>query len=841
MVGQQKSLSNFTYYDVSELARLPYSIQILAENVARKGGKVEEFAKMSQGGKFTPSGDIEYYPARVLMQDFTGVPAVVDLAAMRDACVKRGKNPDLINPIIQTDLVIDHSVQIDFFGGEDSQEKNVEIEIKRNIERYRFLKWAQQSFSNFSVVPLAQGICHQVNIEYLAKVVFQKEEGDKTLLYPDTVVGTDSHTTMVNGLGVLGWGVGGIEAESAMLGQSISITVPEVIGVKLTGKLSEGVMATDLVLKITEELRKLGVVNKFVEFYGDGVANLSLADRATISNMSPEFGSTCAIFIPDEETLSYLTLTGRDESQVNLVRDYCKAQKMTTGHDRIYTATLDINLSEVVHSIAGPKRPQDRISLTEVSKSIPFPKSDKLDNGSVVIASITSCTNTSNPNVLIAAGLIAKKACELGLTVPSFVKTSFAPGSRAVEKYMHDSGLQTYLDQIGFNIVGFGCTTCIGNSGPLSPEIEEEIGAKSLDCAAVLSGNRNFEGRIHQFVKSNYLASPPLVVAYALAGHMKIDFENDPIGHANGKPVYLRDLWPSSKEISDSVASCVKRDIFLESYKNVYNNKIWNSIECPEQTIYNWDDASTYIENPPYFTSSGKSGGIKGAKALLVLGDSVTTDHISPAGSIAKHSPAGQFLIEKGVDQKDFNSYGARRGSWSVMVRGTFANIRIRNKLCDKEGGYTTNPLTGKVESVYDTSCDLQNLNVPMVVIAGKEYGTGSSRDWAAKGTKLLGVKGVIAESFERIHRSNLIGMGVIPFVFKGSGIADFEFDHTTEYTISGLENDFTSLGVKSSHNLIISHQGVEKSLEIEAAVYTSAEIEYLMANGIMECVVDRV
>jgi aconitate hydratase len=850
-----------------DLSKLPFGIKVLLENLLRNenGTDVKEadikacFDFPTSKGKLEQ--EISYKPARVLMQDFTGVPAVVDLAAMRDAVKKMGGDSKKINPIAPTHLVIDHSVQVDNYGKEDSMEKNIALEMERNKERYEFLKWGQESFQNFKVVPPGTGICHQVNLEYIAKVVWEKDG----FVFPDTCVGTDSHTTMVNGLSVLGWGVGGIEAESVMLGQFISLLIPEVVGFKLTGKLVEGITATDLVLKVTEMLRKKKVVGKFVEFYGEGVSHLSLADRATIANMAPEYGATCGLFAPDKETLNYLHLTGRDEEQIALVEKYMKEQAMwfDPTANPIFSDTIELNLSDVKPSLAGPKRPQDNVLLENMKASFEGymgtvdtcessevctnvfegnVKSDELTDGSIVIAAITSCTNTSNPKVLLAAGLLAKKAIELGLKVKPFVKTSLAPGSRVVEEYLLKSGLQTYLDALGFNIVGFGCTTCIGNSGPLKPEFEKEIIEKKINVASVLSGNRNFEGRVHPLTKMNYLASPPLVVAYALAGTLNVDLTKEPIGYSGEKAIYLKDVWPSNAEIESIMASSLNREMFVSKYKNVYaGDEAWKQFKPVKSETYAWQKVSSYIENPPYFEGmglkfDGKFSNISNARTLLLLADSITTDHISPAGDISKKSPAAAYLREMGVAEKDFNSYGARRGSHSVMMRGTFANIRIKNEMLPGvEGPFSKVVGTSDVKSVYDTAMEYKKTNTPLVIFAGKEYGTGSSRDWAAKGTFLLGVKAVIAESFERIHRSNLVGMGVLPLEFTNDETRiSLAIKGDEKISITGIEN----LGVKSKLNLLIERaDGSKKETQLLARIDTATELEYLKNGGIMQFV----
>ena len=783
-----------------DLAKLPFSLKVLLENLLRfedgRSVTVDDIkavpAWINDKGK--AGHEIGFKPARVLMQDFTGVPAVVDLAAMRDAMKALGGDPKKINPLIPVDLVIDHSVMVDKFATPEAFEENVKIEFERNRERYEFLRWGQTAFNNFRVVPPGTGICHQVNLEYLAHVIWTNKIDGKTMAYPDTLVGTDSHTTMINGLGVLGWGVGGIEAEAAMLGQPLSMLIPEVIGFRLKGKLKEGTTATDLVLTVTQMLRKKGVVNKFVEFFGEGLNHLPLADRATIANMAPEYGATCGFFPIDIETIKYLKLSARPAETIALVEAYAKAQGMWRDEktvDPIFTDVLELDLGDVVPSIAGPKRPQDRVTLVDASKSFkdtfiaggkPEAELGKrapveglkhdIGNGDIVIAAITSCTNTSNPSVLIAAGLVAKKANALGLTRKPWVKTSLAPGSKVVTEYLDKANLQKDLDAVGFNLVGYGCTTCIGNSGPLLQPIEDSISKNDLTVASVLSGNRNFEGRVHPLTKANYLMSPPLVVAYAIAGNMNIDISKDPIGTSkDGKPVYLKDVWPTQAEVQDVVSKVVTPEMFAAKYGDVFRgDKDWQNIKIPQSETYTWAP-STYIANPPYFVgmmpkASGKLSDIKGAKMLALLGDSITTDHISPAGNISKKSPAAAFLNGKNVKPEDFNSYGARRGNHDVMMRGTFANIRIKNEMLGgKEGGNTL--FNGEEMSIYDAAIKYKAAGTPLVVVAGKEYGTGSSRDWAAKGTLLLGVKTVIAESFERIHRSNLVGMGVLPLVFK--------------------------------------------------------------------------
>jgi len=778
------------------ISKLPKSLKVLLENLLRfedgQTVKKQQILAIKEWLKNKSSrSEIAFRPARVLMQDYTGIPAVADLAAMRDAIKLKKKDPNKINPLSTVDLVIDHSVMVDAYASKDSFRKNVEKEFLRNGERYSFLKWSQQAFDNFRVIPPGTGICHQVNLEYLSKVVWSSESNGDVFAYPDTLVGTDSHTTMVNGLSVLGWGVGGIEAEAGMLGQPISMLIPEVVGFKLQNKLPEGTTATDLVLTIVQLLREKNVVGKFVEFYGDGLKNLSLADRATIANMAPEYGATCGFFPVDEETLKYLKFSGRDKHTISLVEHYSKEQGLWADDNIVFSDTLNLDLSKVVPSIAGPKRPQDKVLLTEAAKSFSkaFEENTnrkdqkeelvsgadfKLKDGDIVIAAITSCTNTSNPNVLIGAGLLAKKAVELGLKVKPWVKTSLAPGSKVVTDYLEKAGLNKYLDELGFHLVGYGCTTCIGNSGPLKQNISDAIQKGNLYAVSVLSGNRNFEGRINPDVKASYLASPPLVVAFALAGSMNIDLYKEPLGQdKDGKDVFLKDIWPTNKEIEELILTSINADMFVKRYSNISEGpKEWRAIKTNDSNIYNWDDTSTYVKKPPFFENmSDQPEGFKkidDARPLLILGDTITTDHISPAGSIKKDSPTGDYFMEHQVQQKDFNSYGARRGNHEVMKRGAFGNIRIRNEIVPgTEGGFTKIYPEGKVASVYEAAMEYKKRGNDLVVVAGKEYGTGSSRDWAAKGTKLLGIKAVIAESFERIHRSNLVGMGVLPLQFK--------------------------------------------------------------------------
>jgi len=865
----------YDYYSLPEAAkqlgdisRLPTSLKVLLENLLRWEDNLtvhaEDFAALAAWLQSRSSDrEIQYRPARVLMQDFTGVPAVVDLTAMRDAVSKAGGDPQRINPLSPVDLVIDHSVMVDRFGSEQAFEQNVAMEMKRNGERYEFLRWGQQAFDNFRVVPPGTGICHQVNLEYLGQVVWTRDEDGKTIAYPDTLVGTDSHTTMINGLGVLGWGVGGIEAEAAMLGQPVSMLIPEVVGMRLTGKLNEGVTATDLVLTVTQMLRKQGVVGKFVEFFGPGLDHLPLADRATIGNMAPEYGATCGFFPVDQITLDYLRLTGRDEERIALVEAYSKAQGMwrdTSSPDPLFTATLELDLSEVQPSLAGPKRPQDRVSLGDIGTSFDLlletsgrkPQADQgfavtgeqfdLKHGVVVIAAITSCTNTSNPNVLMAAGLVAKKALERGLQRKPWVKSSLAPGSKVVTDYLERAGLTTYLDQLGFNLVGYGCTTCIGNSGPLPEAIGQTITDNDLIVSSVLSGNRNFEGRVHPMVKANWLASPPLVVAFALAGTTRIDMNSEPLGYdAQNRPVYLRDIWPTSAEVSEAVAK-IDGQMFRTRYADVFTgDKHWQSIAVTPGDTYTWNDSSSYVQNPPFFEHIGQPPqpprNIENARILALFGDSITTDHISPAGNIKASSPAGLYLQQLGVQPEDFNSYGSRRGNHEVMMRGTFANIRIKNEMLGgEEGGNTLYQPGGEKLSIYDAAMRYQTEGVPLVVIAGKEYGTGSSRDWAAKGTNLLGVKAVIAESFERIHRSNLIGMGVLALQFvDGQTRQTLGLDGTEKLSIRGLSAD-----IKPRQMLTVDVErtdGSRSSFQVLCRIDTLNEVQYFKAGGILHFV----
>ncbi|MCQ4252740.1 aconitate hydratase AcnA [Stutzerimonas stutzeri] len=853
---------------LGDISRLPTSLKVLLENLLRwednltvRADDLKSLVSWLQTR--SSEQEIQYRPARVLMQDFTGVPAVVDLAAMRDAVAKAGGDPQKINPLSPVDLVIDHSVMVDRFGTDRAFEQNVEIEMQRNGERYEFLRWGQQAFDNFAVVPPGTGICHQVNLEYLGQVVWTREENGETYAYPDTLVGTDSHTTMINGLGVLGWGVGGIEAEAAMLGQPVSMLIPEVIGFRLTGKLNEGVTATDLVLTVTQMLRKHGVVGKFVEFYGPGLDHLPLADRATIGNMAPEYGATCGFFPVDQVTIDYLRLTGRNEERIALVEAYSKAQGMwrdSKSPDPEFTATLELDLSQVRPSVAGPKRPQDRVTLGDIGANFDLlletsgrkQQADaefavggeqfQLKHGAVVIAAITSCTNTSNPNVLMAAGLVAKKALERGLQRKPWVKTSLAPGSKVVTDYLERAGLTRYLDELGFNLVGYGCTTCIGNSGPLPDAIGQAITDNDLIVSSVLSGNRNFEGRVHPLVKANWLASPPLVVAFALAGTTRIDMDREPLGYdAQGQPVYLKDIWPSTAEIAEAVAS-IDGEMFRSRYADVFTgDEHWQKIPVSAGDTYAWDAGSSYVQNPPYFEDIGQPPApptdVEDARVLALFGDSITTDHISPAGNIKASSPAGTYLQSLGVAPEDFNSYGSRRGNHEVMMRGTFANIRIKNEMLGgEEGGNTLYQPSGEKLSIYDAAMRYQAEGVPLVVIAGKEYGTGSSRDWAAKGTNLLGVKAVIAESFERIHRSNLIGMGVLALQFVDDQTRQsLGLNGTEKLSIRGLDAD-----IKPRQMLTVDVEradGSRDSFQVLSRIDTLNEVQYFKAGGILHYV----
>ena len=879
-VKKSFSINNKTYhyFSIEEAARklgkdvskLPYTLKIVLENLLRfeneQTVQVKDIeALLDFGAKNDSEHEISMTPARVLMQDYTAVPAVVDLAAMRDAFAKLGGDAKKINPISPVDIVIDHSVQVDKHGTSTAAKENTDLEMQRNFERFQFLRWAQKVLANFRVVPPGTGICHQVNLEYLSKVVWTREDDGNLYAFPDTLVGTDSHTTMVNGLGVLGWGVGGIEAEAVMLGQGMSMLIPEVIGVKLIGKLKEGTTATDLVLHITQVLRKKDVVNKFVEFYGEGVTNLQLSDRATIANMAPEYGATCGFFPVDSETIKYLELSAREKENIELVKEYCRLQGLwrdETSKEPVFTDIVEVDLATIEPCLAGPKRPQDKVLLSKATSEFKtllpslvtdgkgqekfaevLGESYKLAHGDIVIAAITSCTNTSNPNVMVAAGLVAKKAADLGLKSKPWVKTSIAPGSQVVSEYLRQSGLQTYLDQIGFNIVGYGCTTCIGNSGPLKPVIEEAITKNNIQAVAVLSGNRNFEGRIHPVCKANYLGSPPLVVIYALIGTMNIDITTESLGKdKNGNDVFLKDLWPTNEEIAKVIRETITPELFKAKYKDVFTgDETWQKIQVTEDNLYQWNSSSTYIQNPPYFENMNKEVGqisdLKNATILAKFGDSITTDHISPAGNISKTSPAAKYLIDHGVIKEDFNSYGARRGNHEVMMRGTFANIRIKNEIAPgTEGGFTTFIPTGEVTTIYDAAMKYKDTGTSLVVIAGKEYGTGSSRDWAAKGTLLLGVKAVIAESFERIHRSNLVRMGVIPFVFKdGMTRNDLNLKGDEKFEIIGISNDMLPLA--DVECVITKKDGTTQKITVTSRIDTADEIAYVKNGGILQYV----
>ncbi|MCR9056017.1 MAG: aconitate hydratase AcnA [Rhodobacteraceae bacterium] len=864
----------YTYFSIPEaeknglegVSRLPFSLKVVLENLLRfEDGRTvtkEDIVACADWLKERKSTqEISYRPARVLMQDFTGVPAVVDLAAMRDAAVKLGGDPEKVNPQVPVDLVIDHSVMVDYFGNKDAFKKNVDLEYERNQERYEFLRWGQSAFDNFRAVPPGTGICHQVNLEYLAQTVWTRDENGETVAYPDTLVGTDSHTTMVNGLAVLGWGVGGIEAEAAMLGQPISMLIPEVIGFKLTGELNEGITATDLVLRVVEMLRQKGVVGKFVEFYGPGLDNLSLEDAATIANMAPEYGATCGFFPVDKETLKYLAATGRDKDRVALVEEYSRAQGMFRAGSEApeFTDTLELDINTVVPAVSGPKRPQDRINLSDAASGFAktmadeFKKADELSkrvavegkdydigNGDVVIAAITSCTNTSNPSVLIGAGLVARNALKKGLDVKPWVKTSLAPGSQVVTDYLEKAGLQKDLDALGFDLAGYGCTTCIGNSGPLDPAISAAVNDNDLIACSVLSGNRNFEGRVNPDVRANYLASPPLVVAYAIAGSLNVNITEDPLGEdQDGNPVYLKDIWPSTEEITDLIRVSITEEMFRERYGDVFKgDEHWQNIKVEGGLTYTWPVSSTYVQNPPYFEGMTMEPkpleDIENAAVMGLFLDSITTDHISPAGAIKADSPAGQYLSEHQVARKDFNSYGSRRGNHQVMMRGTFANIRIKNQMVPGvEGGVTMKD--GKKEWIYDACMDYKDAGTPLVIFAGKEYGTGSSRDWAAKGTKLLGVRAVITQSFERIHRSNLVGMGVIPLTFKeGESWQSHGIKGTERVTIKGIAD----IKPRQMMDVEVTYEdGTTKTIECLCRVDTEDELEYIKAGGILQYV----
>tara|TARA_B100000212_G_scaffold91368_1_gene67061 strand:+ start:203 stop:2872 length:2670 start_codon:yes stop_codon:yes gene_type:complete len=847
------------------ISKLPKSLKVLLENLLRyEDGKsvtrsqilaLQDWLKNKKSDT-----EIAYRPARVLLQDYTGIPAVADLAAMREAVKEKNKDPNKINPLSSVDLVIDHSVQVDKYSTLNSLKENVEIEFQRNAERYSFLKWGQQAFNNFRIVPPGTGICHQVNLEYLSKVVWMEKFDDKKYIFPDTLVGTDSHTTMVNGLSVLGWGVGGIEAEAGMLGQPISMLIPQVVGFELKNKLPEGTTATDLVLTVVKMLRDKGVVGKFVEFYGEGLKNLTLADRATIANMAPEYGATCGFFPIDDETLKYLEFSGRDKNQIEIVKNYAIEQGLWASDDIVFSDTLNLDMSTVVPTISGPKRPQDKVLLTNSSKNFNenFKKNTgrndvvevnvkntdfSIKDGSILIAAITSCTNTSNPNVLIGAGLLAKKACDLGLNSKPWVKTSLAPGSQVVTDYLERAGLNIHLDKLGFNLVGYGCTTCIGNSGPLADNISEAVSKNNLYAVSVLSGNRNFEGRISPLIKANYLASPPLVVAYALAGDMNIDLYKDPLGKSSeGNDVYLKDIWPSNKEIEDTLKKSLNPSMFVKRYSNISKGpEQWQKIKTDDSSIYNWDINSTYVKKPPFFENikdtPEKFKNIENARPLLILGDMITTDHISPAGSIQKESPTGEYFMKNQVLQKDFNSYGSRRGNHEVMMRGTFANIRIKNEMAPgTEGGFTKLYPEEKVMPIYDAVVEYKKRGTDLVVIGGKEYGTGSSRDWAAKGTKLLGIKSVLAESFERIHRSNLIGMGILPLQFIDDiNRLELQLKGSELISIYGIEE-----GLKPGDKVTVEFKylnGDTKKIKMLSRIDTHNELEYFKHGGILQYV----
>ena len=867
---------DFKFYSLREaeknglqgISKLPKSLKVLLENLLRyednlsvKKNQIEAIKNWLKEKKSTT--EIAYRPARVLLQDYTGIPAVADLAAMREAVKEKNRDPSTINPLSTVDLVIDHSVQVDKFANKDSLEKNVEIEFKRNGERYSFLKWGQQAFNNFRIVPPGTGICHQVNLEYLSKVVWSEKYKGENYIFPDTLVGTDSHTTMVNGLAVLGWGVGGIEAEAGMLGQPISMLIPEVVGFKITNKLPEGTTATDLVLTVVKMLRDKGVVGKFVEFFGEGLKNLTLADRATIANMAPEYGATCGFFPIDEETLKYLKFSGRDSETVEIVEKYAKEQGLWVSNDIEFTDTLGLDMSTVVPTISGPKRPQDKVLLSEASFSFKKAFEDttkrkkqnvskvlgtdyKIKDGSILIAAITSCTNTSNPNVLIAAGLLAKKAVEFGLQSKPWVKTSLAPGSQVVTDYLAKAGLNVFLDKLGFNLVGYGCTTCIGNSGPLPENITESVKKDNIYAVSVLSGNRNFEGRISPLVKANYLASPPLVIAYALAGHMEFDLYKDPLGkNSEGKKVYLKDIWPTNKEIEETLRKSLNAEMFVKRYSNVSKGpEQWQKIKTERNSIYKWDKDSTYVKKPPFFENlSDEPEGfkeIKEARPLLILGDMITTDHISPAGNIEKESPTGEYFMKHQILPKDYNSYGSRRGNHEVMMRGTFANIRIRNEMAPgTEGGFTKLYPEEKVMPVYEAVSKYKERGTDLVIIGGKEYGTGSSRDWAAKGTKLLGIKSVIAESFERIHRSNLVGMGILPLQFLNEmNRKNLNLIGSELFTILDIEK-----GVQPRDNVSVEIKyadGMIKKIKTLCRIDTENEIEYYKNGGILQFVLRK-
>ena len=868
--------NDFKYFSLQEaeknglkgISKLPKSLKVLLENLLRHEddisvtkNQIESIKNWLKEKKSTT--EIAYRPARVLLQDYTGIPAVADLAAMREAVKEKNKDPNIINPLSAVDLVIDHSVQVDKFADKDSLEQNVEIEFQRNGERYTFLKWGQEAFNNFRIIPPGTGICHQVNLEYLSKVVWTEKYKDENYLFPDTLVGTDSHTTMVNSLSVLGWGVGGIEAEAGMLGQPISMLIPEVIGFEVINKLPEGTTATDLVLTIVKMLRDKGVVGKFVEFFGEGLKNLTLADRATIANMAPEYGATCGFFPIDDETLKYLKFSGRDDQTVEIVEHYAKEQGLWSSDDIEFTDSLSLDMSKILPTISGPKRPQDKVLLTEASANFKkiFKKNTErkifnsskvsgtdyeIKDGSILIAAITSCTNTSNPNVLIGAGLLAKKAIDLGLRTKPWVKTSLAPGSKVVTDYLAKAGLNVYLDKLGFNLVGYGCTTCIGNSGPLLINISESVKKDNIYAVSILSGNRNFEGRISPLIKANYLASPPLVVAYALAGHMEFDFYKDALGKSlDGKDIYLKDIWPTNKEIEDTLKESLNAEMFIKRYANISEGpKQWQKIQTKKNSIYNWDEGSTYVKKPPFFDDLPDDPEgfkeIKNARPLLILGDMITTDHISPAGSIQKESPAGDYFMKSQILPKNYNSYGSRRGNHEVMMRGTFANIRIRNEMISgTEGGFTKLYPEEKIMSVYDAVVEYKKRGTDLIVVGGKEYGTGSSRDWAAKGTKLLGVKVVIAESFERIHRSNLIGMGILPLQFTdGMNRLNLKLKGSELINIPNIEKEISLADKVEVEIKFVS--GDIKKIKTISRIDTKNELEYYKNGGILQYVLRK-
>ena len=830
------------------LEQLPFTYRILLENLIRQ--QIKDVGTLKKVVKCKSGTELFFFPSRVLMQDYTGVPAIADLASMRDKIAEKKKDPEMINPIVPVSLVIDHSIAVDSYSKKNSIDINVKNEFLKNNERYELLKWAQQSLQNFTLFPPGSGICHQINIEFISDIVSENNK----LLYFDSVVGTDSHTTMVNALSILGWGVGGIEAEAVMLGQPISLKLPEVVGVKLTGKLQDGLTATDLVLTITEKLREINVVGKFVEFVGDGIKNLSLSERSTISNMAPEYGATCGLFPVDDETLKYLRITGRDKNKINLIEKFCKEQSLwhkDKFEEISYNEIVEINLEEIKPSLAGPKRPQDRVELKEVKtnflnlldepkKRKNKKKSNTLDNGSICIAAITSCTNTSNPAVLIMAGLVAKKAVELGISVPPWVKTSFAPGSKVVETYMKKANLQSSMDTLGFNIIGYGCTTCIGNSGPLASNVNDLIISNDLNVCSVISGNRNFEGRIHPLVKSNYLASPPLVLMFALAGRIDIDFSKEEIATIKGKKIFFKDLWPKLSEVKKLMDKCLKTSFFKTNYKNIFEGDLsWKKIKVKKSPVFNWSMSSTYIKKPPFLEKRNLENVINNARPLLILGDSITTDHISPAGVIKDDSAASNYLTQRQVSRNEFNSYGSRRGNHEVMVRGTFANIRIKNLMVEKLGGFTKHYPSEEEGEIYEISQKYLKKKIPLIVVAGKEYGTGSSRDWAAKGTRLLGVKVVLAETFERIHRSNLVGMGVLPLQMLNVSLKDLNLNGSETFDIGDIDRIISEPSKKFS--IRINYKSHSKDIEVFSRVDTDKEIEYFKSDGILPCVLNEI